>query len=87
MQIGAVGPVLPGFVIGPDEQKSFCWDRVTRWNAKHEFVREVIREVIISKINGVRRRIIQLEPIVKMAVSGVGESFCITCHPFVDEDC
>src|SRR5678809_752985 len=92
MEIGPVSSVLLGFVVRPHQEKSASGDDVLAV-AGYTIVivgaaAGAVGQVEAPEVHSRWARVIEFEPIFKLAVGGVGKSRVggVTGQPFVDKD-
>ena len=88
VQVRAIGAVLIGFIVGPNQQKALGRHDIAACGGylELEFVGESVSQVIAAEIHRIRAGIVEFEPILEIAIGRVGEGDGVVGHPFIDKD-
>ena len=84
MEIRAIGAVLPGFAVGPDQKVSVGRDGAANGNAELRLIRQARAEIKAGKVGSPVASIVEFKPILEVVVGWIGQRGHIVRHPLVD---
>jgi len=89
MEVGPVGGVLIVLVVGPNQQVAAGRNDVMAVvrDSELEPVGQVVGEVTAAQIGRIGAGVVKLEPVLEIAIGGIGEGSAVVGKPFIDHHC
>ena len=77
---------LIGFIVGPYQEESLCGDDRVFGEGPWPGIGWIVSEGVAIQVDGFPAWIVELDPVLKISIRGIGEAGLVVGHPLVDPD-